>query len=136
MEDRQQGDERLRRSARAKQWAAQPRDVLRHEEGAGPRGFRRGAVARVDHEGNLLRLRGLEGRHAGDPAVRIAIERRAERLGELAEREPGWLDHRRYGFGGDAPGATGAGAGAGPLAPGCRSYARMISSVRSASFEA
>ena len=57
-------------------------------------------------------------RDAGDTPAGVALKRGAEGDGELTEREPGGLLHQGVFFGA------------------CVSYARMISSVRSASAEA
>ena len=77
------------------------------------------AISGIDQEGDLLWSGRVERRHAGDATARVALERRAEGLGKLPEREPGGRSHQGVFF-----------AGA------CWSYARMISSVRSASGDA
>ena len=53
----------------------------------------------------------LERSHAGDHALRVAVEAGVQRLGKLAESEAG--RHRRYGFLGGVAGAPA------PFVPDC-----------------
>src|SRR5882724_6863881 len=119
MKQREQRDHCLLRGAGAQERPREARHPLRHEKRAGARCLGGRAVPSVDEEGDLLRAGGVERRHTRDPPAGIALERRAEGRGELTEREPGGRAHQGVFFAGAA-----------------WSYARMTSSVRSASVEA
>src|SRR5262249_44380142 len=115
---REERDQRLLGRARTQERPGQARHAFGHEQGAGARGLGRGAVTVVDQERDLLGSRGVERRNPADTPAWVALERGAEGHGKLTEREPGGLLHQGVFFGA------------------CESYARMISSVRSASADA
>src|SRR5206468_1076603 len=94
MEQREQRDQGLLRGARAQERTRQARHLLGDEQGAGTRRLGGRAISGIDQEGDLLWSGRVERRHAGDATARVALERRAEGLGKLPEREPGGRSHQ------------------------------------------
>jgi hypothetical protein len=98
MEEQQQIDHRLLRSGHPQDRRRQASDAGAGDEGAGAGRLGVGPVARVGEEGHVIGPCALERRDAAHHARGVPLERRAERLRELAERELGAADHCGYFF--------------------------------------